>query len=167
MLRNLLHDVRYSLRLLLRTPGVTARRAADAALGIGANTAIFSIVNGVLLKPARRIRTPIGCILIQQRAALGPERFQRTTPGNFYDIQRAARGFQPMAGLSGGHGHPDGPGRTRAPEGDRERRQRPRSRSASRPCSAVSSPKADDTLGAPEQWSSTTGIWQRLFGGRP
>ena len=51
ILETLSRNLRFALRSLRRTPGVTATVIATLAIGIGANTAIFAVINGVLLKP--------------------------------------------------------------------------------------------------------------------
>jgi predicted permease len=92
-------DLRYSLRLLRRSPSFTLAVVAVLALGIGANTAIFSIVNAVLLRPLP-VEQPEQLVRVfhvpPQAAFPGMTRFS-VSPANFYDWKRDARMFENMA----------------------------------------------------------------------
>jgi predicted permease len=93
-LETLAHDVRHALRRLRKARGFTAAVLATLALGIGANTAIFSIVNAVLLRPLP-FEEPDRLVRIFTLPPGGTP--NDLSPGKFYDWQRDARSFEGMA----------------------------------------------------------------------
>src|SRR3984885_1291433 len=64
-------DIVFALRMLVRNPGFTCVVVVTLALGIGANTAIFSVVDGVLLKPLP-FRSPDQLLMVCQKSASAP-----------------------------------------------------------------------------------------------
>ena len=99
LLETLLKDIRFGLRMLLKSPALTAILVITLALGIGANTAIFSIVNGFLLRPLP-VTAPeqIVVLPIQQKdAPLGSAGF--SYPG-FLDYRQQADAFSEIFGVT-------------------------------------------------------------------
>ena len=99
IMRTLLSDIRYAARVLLRAPSFTLAVVAVLALGIGANTAIFSIVDAVLLRPLPFAEPDRVLRLFQeppQATFPGITRFA-VSPANFYDWKQRARQFEHMA----------------------------------------------------------------------
>ena len=65
-MENLKQDLQYAIRLLVKAPAVTAMAVIALALGIGANTAIFSLVNGALLRPLPGVQDPDRLITLER-----------------------------------------------------------------------------------------------------
>src|ERR1700752_2805360 len=96
---SLLHDMRFAVRLLRNSPGFLAVAIATIALAIGANTAMFSFVNGLLLRPlpypdSERIvdvwHTP------PQQSFPGLDRFS-VSPANYLDWKAQSSVFEQIA----------------------------------------------------------------------
>src|SRR6267154_1320724 len=95
---DLLQDMRYALRMLAKNPAFTTVAIIALALGIGANSAIFSVVDAVLLRPLP-FKHPEQLAMVWENAAhLG---FPKNTPSpaNFLDWQKQAQSFTGMAAM--------------------------------------------------------------------
>jgi putative ABC transport system permease protein len=88
-------DVRYAVRVMSRTPWFAVAVIGVLGLGIGASTAIFSIVNAVLLRPLP-FEEPERLVRVFTRNTSDGRPFE-LSPGKFYDWQREARSFEGMA----------------------------------------------------------------------
>ncbi len=96
----LLQDLRYALRMLAKNPGFTAAAVVTLALGIGANTAVFSVVNAVLLHPLP-YPTADQLVMVWQNNPRKGDREGRVSYPNFQDWRAQSTVFQGMAGFTG------------------------------------------------------------------
>ena len=113
-LETFMMDLRYGMRSLLKKPGFTITAVVALALGIGANTAIFSVINGVLLR-SLSYASPEKIVMIWERNVTGTNLQNVVSPGNFRDWQKQSTSFDHMAAVAdqrvnltgGGRGEPE------------------------------------------------------------
>lgn len=98
-LENLLRDLRFGVRMLRRSPGFTAVAVLTLGLGIGANTAIFSVVNAVLLRPLPYPRSG-DLVLIWATNPYTDFLEDATSYPSFEDWQARSRSFEYMAAFT-------------------------------------------------------------------
>ncbi len=107
-MRTLWHDVRYALRGMARSPGFTAIAVLALALGMGANTAMFTVVDAVLVNsaPLKRLRDPSRLVMLWEKNpslgitfAFAADRMQ-AAPANFEQWRRQSRSFADMTAFT-------------------------------------------------------------------
>jgi putative ABC transport system permease protein len=93
----LLQDLRYGIRTLARNPSFSVIAVLTLALAIGANTTMFTVVNGVLLKPLP-FPQPDRLLILWERQ-LSDNTLGTVAPANFYDWREQTHSFAKMAAL--------------------------------------------------------------------
>ena len=96
MIATLTQDLRYAARTLRRSKGFTAATVVTLALGIGATTTVFSVINGVMLRPLEFPDSHRIVHIWERNSALGID-FANTSPVNFTEWQEASRSFEALA----------------------------------------------------------------------
>ncbi|HEY6399869.1 MAG TPA: ABC transporter permease, partial [Blastocatellia bacterium] len=94
-MESLLQDLRFGARMLMKQPGFTLIAVLTLALGIGANTAIFSVVNAVLLRPLPYPASG-NLVVVCEAAPKGNQR-NNFSLANFIDYRDQQTGFEQMA----------------------------------------------------------------------
>ncbi|HEY1336560.1 MAG TPA: ABC transporter permease, partial [Bryobacteraceae bacterium] len=159
----LFQDLHYAFRVLRKNPGFTAVAIVTLALGIGANTAIFSVVNAVLLRPLPFRDSASVCMLTERMPAipvLGPS-WQ-----NFQDWRAQAHSFEAMAAARNATF-------TLTGAGEPERIQGQMASSALFPLLGISALQGhtfmadEDRPGAAPVALLSYGFWRGHFGGAP
>ena len=165
LIADLLHDLRYAARLQRKNPGFTIVAVIALALGIGANTAIFSVVNTILLRPLP-YKDPEGLVMVWEDAT--KHGYPRDTPtaANFVDWRDQNQVFEGMAAIADMSFNLTGAGEPARLEG--------RSVSANlfpllgvEPQIGRVFTTAEDQPGAQHVVLLSYALWQRRFGGDP
>jgi putative ABC transport system permease protein len=109
LIETMLQDLRYALRILRGSPGFTAVAILTLALGIGANTAIFSVVDSVLLRPLP-YRDPLGLVMLWEQNSQDKNPHNTVSPPDFLDWQSQNSVFAEMAAIFDQHANLTGNG---------------------------------------------------------
>jgi putative ABC transport system permease protein len=161
-MRTLIQDLRYGLRTLRKNPGFTAIAVLTLALGIGANTAIFSVVNGVLLRPLP-FRHPSRLVLIAEKSSFP---VISTSRENYLDWRDQSHSFEAMEATRSGS-------ITLTGAGEPERLNVRMATAGLFPMLGINAQVGRTFLAEEDRAGGTPvallsyGLWQRRFGGSP
>src|SRR4029453_12946762 len=100
MIRETIQDLRYAFRMLRKNPGFTVIAVLPLPLGIGANCAIFSVANAVIIQPLP-FRDPSRLVTVLETKASQNLDWLYVTGNNFIQWQERTNSFENLAGLVG------------------------------------------------------------------
>ena len=161
----MLQDARYGLRVLTKNPSFTAAAVLTLALGVGANVAIFSLFNGLLLRPLPYPESERLVLLWDRNESAGLSHFSVSIP-NFFAWREQGRSFEALGAYREDgfnllvNDEPVRVGGARATAGLFEVL-------AVRPLLGRTFSTDEDNPGGDKVVVLTHGLWQRLFGGDP
>ena len=160
----LMQDIRFGARLLVKTPGFSLAAIITLALGIGANTAVFSVVDAVLLRPLP-YPDPHRVVEVWEVNVKTGERMGAASPANYTDYVRRADAFTSLAAYSREGGNLTGAG---APERLVIEQVTAPYFAATGVMPMIGRPfsPADQEDGASQVVIITHGLWMRRFGGQ-
>jgi putative ABC transport system permease protein len=164
-METLMQDLRYGFRSLLKSKGFTLVAVAALALGIGANSAIFSVVNAVLLRPLP-FASPEQLLSVQGRNERDGSLFDEHSYPNFADLRDQSQSFAHVAAYNSTTAFITG--------GDEPERVRGILASADlfpllgvQPALGRAFTREEDKPGTQRTVVISYGLWQRRFGGDP
>src|SRR5262245_3139880 len=96
-MQTLLQDLRYGARMLMKNTGFTLIAVITLALGIGANTAIFSVVDAVLLKQLPDLKEPRLVFIDSGARQTDPREYYGASPADYWDWRANSQTFQQLA----------------------------------------------------------------------
>jgi predicted permease len=163
MFETLWQDLRYGVRMLLKNPGFTTVAVLSLALGIGANTAIFSLVEAVLLRPLP-FREPDRLVMIWEASSVNRSRRSDPAPANYSDWRTQNRVFDDVAAFSSLSLNLTGAGEPEKINGQAVTANS-FSLLGSKPALGRTFLEEDDRPEARKVVLLSYGLWQRRFGG--
>ncbi len=159
----LLKDLKYALRMLKKSPGFTAIAVLTLALGIGANTAIFSFVNAWIINPLPYPQSDRLTVVLGENTKEGWT-FDSSTAADFYDWQRQSKSFEELCAWSTASFNLAGDGPPERVAGTRVSWNFFATLSA-KPLLGRAFLPSDDDPGAPHVAILSRGLWQARFAG--
>lgn len=165
LMPDILTDLRYALRSLRKSPGFAAVAVLTLALGVGANTAVFSLINAVLLRPLPYDR-PDQLVLVWESAPFFGVRDSPVAPANYADWKARSHSFEEIGALEEGGYRLTGDGTPEMVRGSQVSASLMRALRL-RPALGRIFRDEEDRPGAPKVALVSDGFWRRRFAADP